>query len=155
MNYSDLIYIISIILLIIVAVYLLTRVSVKEKYMDTINKANKDMSDLEKITSRIEEEYKPINVELTSYEQEQEDNAIISYDELLSNRDKNNNSGFSYDSKYKSDNDLSVKKIDLDNNVSSNEKEEIPEEKVKVKLFNYEKEEAFLRTLKQLQSELS
>ena len=123
--------------------------------MDTINKANKDMSDLEKITSRIEEEYKPINVELTSYEQEQEDNAIISYDELLSNRDKNNNSGFSYDSKYKSDNDLSVKKIDLDNNVSSNEKEEIPEEKVKVKLFNYEKEEAFLRTLKQLQSELS
>lgn len=155
MNYSDLIYIISIILLIIVAVYLLTRVSVKEKYMDTINKANKDMSDLEKITSRIEEEYKPINVELTSYEQEQEDNAIISYDELLSNRDKNNNSGFSYDSKYKSDNDLSVKKIDLDNNVSSQEKEEIPEEKVKVKLFNYEKEEAFLRTLKQLQSELS
>ncbi len=123
--------------------------------MDTINKANKDMSDLEKITSRIEEEYKPINVELTSYEQEQEDNAIISYDELLSNRDKNNNSGFSYDSKYKSDNDLSVKKIDLDNNVSSQEKEEIPEEKVKVKLFNYEKEEAFLRTLKQLQSELS
>ena len=81
--------------------------------MDTINKANKDMSDLERITSRIEEEYKPINVELTSYEQEQEDNAIISYDELLSNRDKNNNSGFSYDSKYKSDNDLSVKKIDL------------------------------------------
>ena len=155
MNYSDLIYIISIILLIIVAVYLLTRVRVKEKYMDTINKANKDMSDLEKITSRIEEEYKPINVELTSYEQEQEDNAIISYDELLSNRDKNNNSGFSYDSKYKSDNDLSVKKIDLDNNVSSQEKEEIPEEKVKVKLFNYEKEEAFLRTLKQLQSELS
>ena len=155
MNYSDLIYIISIILLIIVAVYLLTRVSVKEKYMDTINKANKDMSDLEKITSRIEEEYKPINVELTSYEQEQEDNAIISYDELLSNRDKNNNSGFSYDSKYKSDNDLAVKKIDLDNNVSSQEKEEIPEEKVKVKLFNYEKEEAFLRTLKQLQSELS
>ncbi len=123
--------------------------------MDTINKANKDMSDLEKITSRIEEEYKPINVELTSYEQEQEDNAIISYDELLSNRDKNNNSGFSYDSEYKPDNDLSVKKIDLDNNTSSKEKEEIPEERVKVKLFNYEKEEAFLKTLKQLQSELS
>ena len=153
MNYNDLIYIISIILLIIVAVYLLTRVSVKEKYMDTINRANKDMSDLEKITSRIEEEYKPVNIELTSYEQEQEDNAIISYDELLSNRDKNNNNGFSYDSKYKSDNDLSVKKIDLDNNTASS-KEEIPEERVKVQLFNYEKEEAFLKTLKQLQSEL-
>ena len=121
--------------------------------MDTINRANKDMSDLEKITSRIEEEYKPVNIELTSYEQEQEDNAIISYDELLSNRDKNNNNGFSYDSKYKSDNDLSVKKIDLDNNTASS-KEEIPEERVKVQLFNYEKEEAFLKTLKQLQSEL-
>ncbi len=123
--------------------------------METVSKANKDMLDLEKISKNIESEYKPEPIELTSYEQEQEDNAIISYDELLSNRDKNNNSGFSYDSKYKSDNDLSVKKIDLDNNVSSQEKEEIPEEKVKVKLFNYEKEEAFLRTLKQLQSELS
>lgn len=119
--------------------------------METVNRANKDMLDLEKITKNIESEYKPVTIELTSYEQEQEDNAIISYEELLNNRDN----GYSYDEAYKSDSDLSVKKLDLDKITSQVEQEPKKPERIEVKLMSYEKEEAFLEALKKLQSELS
>ncbi len=116
--------------------------------MDTVNRANKDMRDLERITKNIESEYKPVTIELTSYEQEQEDNAIISYEELLNNRDNN----YSYDESFQSDSDVSVKKLDLDkitNQINTTEHEHI-----EVKLMNYDKEEAFLAALRKLQSEL-
>ena len=116
--------------------------------MDTINKANNDMLDLEKISKNIETEYKPANIELTSYEQEQEDNAIISYDELINNKD----SGYSYDDSYESGSSINVKKIDLDKITNQIE---TPQEHIKVKLMSYEKEEAFLTALKQLQKELN
>ena len=151
MNYSDILVIISIILLIIFAIYLLNRVNIKEKYMETVNRANKDMLDLEKITKNIESEYKPVTIELTSYEQEQEDNAIISYEELLNNKDN----GYSYDEGYKSDSDVSVKKLDFDKITSQVEQEDRKPEKIEVKLMSYEKEEAFLDALKKLQRELS
>ena len=151
MNYSDILVIISIILLIIFAIYLLNKVNIKEKYMETVNRANKDMLDLEKITKNIESEYKPVTIELTSYEQEQEDNAIISYEELLNNKDN----GYSYDEGYKSDSDVSVKKLDFDKITSQVEQEDRKPEKIEVKLMSYEKEEAFLDALKKLQRELS
>jgi hypothetical protein len=135
----------------IFAIYLLSKVNIKEKYMETVSKANKDMLDLEKISKNIESEYKPEPIELTSYEQEQEDNAIISYEELLNSKDSNNN-GYSYDENYKSDPDVQVKKLDLDkitNQIDS------PQEHIEVKLMSYDKEEAFLAALKQLQKELN
>ena len=116
--------------------------------MDKINKANNDMLDLEKISKNIETEYKPTNIELTSYEKEQEDNAIISYDELIKNKDN----GYSYDDSYKSESDINVKRIDLDKITNQIE---TPQEHIKVRLMSYEKEEAFLNALKQLQKELN
>jgi hypothetical protein len=147
MNYTDFIYIISIIFVLIFAVYLLSKLNIKEKYMETVSKANRDMQDLEKISKNIESDYKPVNIELTSYEKEQEDNAIISYDELVKTQD----SGYSYDESFKPESDVSVKRIDLDKPSG-----EIiaPQEKNKVKLLNYDKEEAFLAALKQLQKDL-
>ena len=149
MNYSDLIYIIFIILSIIFAIYLLSKVNIKEKYMETVSKANRDMLDLEKISKNIESEYKPEPIELTGYEQEQEDNAIISYEELVKNKDI----GYSYDESYKSDDDeISVKKVDLDKITNQIDR---PQEHIEVKLMSYDKEEAFLAALKQLQKELN
>jgi len=147
MNYTDLIYIISIIFVLIFAIYLLSKLNIKEKYMETVSKANRDMQDLEKISKNIESDYKPVNIELTSYEKEQEDNAIISYEELVKTQD----SGYSYDESFKPESDVSVKRIDLDKPSG-----EIiaPQEKNKVKLLNYDKEEAFLAALKQLQKDL-
>ena len=115
--------------------------------METVSKANRDMEDLEKISKNIESDYKPVNIELTSYEKEQEDNAIISYDELVKTQD----SGYAYDESYKPVSDVSVKRIDLDKITGQIE---TPQEHNKVKLLNYDKEEAFLTALKQLQKDL-
>lgn len=116
--------------------------------MNTINKAKKDMIDLEAITKNIEADYKPINIELSSYEQEQENNAIISYEELLSNRDNNN---VNYDENYENSSvDVDVKKVDLNDSYGVN----VEKEGYSVSLMSYEKEEAFLRALRKLQSDL-
>lgn len=108
-----------------------------------------DISDLTSIKEKIEKDYKPSAVKLTDYEEEQEKNAIISYEELLKNTKKNN---VSYDENYISDTkEISVKKINLD----SDSKIESSNNSLNVKLMSYDKEEAFLTALKQLQQNLS
>ena len=59
-------------------------VSPLEKMEDNYE-ANDDMKE---IVSRMEEEVKPSNIELTEYEKKQEEEAIISYDELQKVKDK-------------------------------------------------------------------
>ena len=53
--------------------------------MEDTYKANDDMKE---IVSRMEEEVRPSNIELTDYEKKQEEEAIISYDELQKVKDK-------------------------------------------------------------------
>ena len=111
----------------------------------------KERFDLESITKNISENYKPVNVRLTSYEQDQEDNAIISYEELVR---KSNDNKLNYDTSYTSDEtDIEVKKIDLENENIDNPVA-VPDRKPQVTFFSYEKEEEFLKALKQLQGTL-
>lgn len=49
---------------------------------------NDNMKFASEIVERMEEEIKPSNIELTEYEKKQEEEAIISYDELLKVKDK-------------------------------------------------------------------
>lgn len=108
---------------------------------------NSDNYDLNEIKNKIETDYKPKQVNLTDYEEEQERNAIISYDELVKNKDKN---VLSYDEEYENKiENIDVKKINIiDNNLNESK------EKIEVKLMSYENEEAFLIALKQLQKNL-
>lgn len=147
-TYGDYIFLAFVLFLLLISVLYLKNVNKKEKDMNTINKAKKDMIDLEAITKNIEADYKPINIELSSYEQEQENNAIISYEELLSNRDNNN---VNYDENYENSSvDVDVKKVDLNDSYGVN----VEKEGYSVSLMSYEKEEAFLRALRKLQSDL-
>lgn len=148
---SDLLIILVSLGLLNISIVILFMINKKEKNMNTLNKAKKGIVDLESITKNIERDYKPANVELTSYEQEQEQNAIISYEELLKKKD---NSHVTYDADYDAGIEgISVKKIDTDN--ASNKKEqEVPNE-FHISLMNYEKEEAFLKALRQLQENLA
>lgn len=115
-------------------------------------KENKERFDLEAITRNITENYKPAMVQLTSYEQEQEDNAIISYEELVNKMENNH---INYDTSYvHHDDEVSVKKIDLDNEYSEPDNK-VSNETSGLKLTDYEKEEEFLRSLRQLQSNLA
>lgn len=86
-------------------------------------------------------------IKFTDYEKDQEDKAIISYDELLN---KGNNYELNYEKEEMHD-DLSVKKVDLDNLVNKNNN---TVSNVEVRLISFQKEEAFLEALKRLQKEL-
>ena len=113
---------------------------------------NKERFDLEAITKNITENYKPEMVQLTSYEQEQEDNAIISYEELVNRMESNR---LNYDPSYvHHDDEISVKKIDLDNEYYEEDKK-VSDQTSGLTLMDYEKEEKFLESLRQLQSNLA
>ena len=107
MTIDDLLFITVIIWMILISIIILNSMKNKEKSMSARLKSRKDMIDLEAITKNIETNYKPAIVELTSYEQEQENNAIISYDELLEARGKD---GVNYDSEYQNSSDINIKK---------------------------------------------
>lgn len=144
MNTSDIIFILIIIVLLILAVIVLLLIKREEnKIMSVEEKSKKTMLDLDKITANIERDYKPLNIELTSYEQEQEDNAVISYEEL-----KNKSTNVTYEEEY---DETGVKKIDFNKTIDleHTQKIDVP------LLSNYEKEEAFLRALRQLQKDLA
>ena len=154
LSMGDYFFFIGTFLLIILFIYIiyLIKCSDEESTLEddllNINIENKnDSFDLEAVAQDIEKNYKPEAVKLTSYEEEQENNAIISYDELVKTQ---TNLQFNYDDEYEYEvPELKVKKFDL-NNTS-----EIELPKLNVKLMSYDKEEEFLKTLKQLQSNLS
>ena len=86
-------------------------------------------------------------IKFTDYEKDQEDKAIISYDELLN---KGNNYELNYEKEEMHD-DLSVKKVNLDNLIKE-KNDSTPN--LEVRVISFQKEEAFLEALKRLQQEL-
>ena len=110
---------------------------------------NQEINSIESIKEHIEKEYKPLNIELTDYEKEQEETAIISYEELINNKNKLN---VSYDEEFKPEtSEVLVKKI----NINETKEESNMTSDLQVRLMSYDKEEAFLKALKQLQQNLS
>ena len=147
LSMGDYIFFICAFILMMCFVYLIFLIK-KDDTMETYYK-NEDSNYINEIKEKIEKEYNPTTPNLTDYEEEQEKNAIISYEELLKNKDKY---GIAYDEKYNNENkEIVVKKIKIDENVK---KEEEPSE-LKVKLMSYDKEEAFLTALKKLQHNLT
>lgn len=131
---------------------------------DIIINENEEL-DLQSIVNTIDEKPAPL-IDMTAYEEEQEQKAIISYEELIKMESPN---AINYSDEELVDDIIPVKKIqisqiDLSNanefagglkltqkepkfEVESNiEKKETKE----IRLFSYEKEEAFLKALKQL-----
>lgn len=114
-------------------------------------KKKQERFDLEAITKNISENYKPATVRLTSYEQEQEDNAIISYEELVN---KMNHNKINYDNNYvHEESDIEVRKIEVDKEIDE-KKEFVSNKTSRLNMMNYEKEEEFLSVLKKLQESL-
>ena len=151
LSMGDYFFFIGTFLLIVLFVYILylIKCSDGEEVLNAVSD-KKDDFDIEAVTKAIEKDYKPETIRLTSYEEEQENNAVISYEELLRNKDK---ISVSYDDEYEFEEPtLSVKKFDLTN---TSETPVIDESKLKVQLMSYEKEEEFLKALKDLQSNLS
>ncbi len=107
---------------------------------------NENEIDLEYIANTIKEKPEPL-VDMTAYEEEQEQKAIISYEQLVK---ESNKKQLLYDKVELVDNLIPAKKINL-SDMSKEKEEEIPE----TTTFHYEREEAFLKTLKELNSLLN
>ena len=113
---------------------------------------NQEELDLQNISRAIEEQL-PKPIILNDYEKEQEEKAIISYDELIASQ---NNKGKVINYKEEKEIDgLKVKSFDLDN-LTKNEEQPTPKDELQNPiLFDYKKEEEFLKTLKKLQQTLN
>ncbi|MBR1414031.1 MAG: hypothetical protein IJ574_05135 [Bacilli bacterium] len=107
-----------------------------------------ELLDLEGLTAFIKQK-EVDNTPYNEYEKEQEERAIISYDELLAKANRNV-------VKYlEAKQDDIVRKIDMKELVNTEVNDtSVENTKAKVVLVSYEKEEAFLETLKKLQNQL-
>ena len=144
-TFIDYVFFFTIVFLIVLVVSLIYFIKINEEIIEEEDKLN-DPDNLRQIAGAIKKEAKPIT--FTSYEQEQEDKAIISYDELLSNTGE-------FQLNYSSEEqkgDLSVKKIDLNNLINSTKTEQ---PKMEVHLISLKREEEFLKALKELQKTLN
>ena len=163
--------IITLICLVISLIYILKTEKMeqedKEMFDGSIDTSKEEEFDLQNIVNIIDENPKPL-VDMTAYEEEQEQKAIISYDELIQAAQTGS---LSYDNEELVDDIIPVKKIQvssmelpkLKENESVISSFELPHKEPKlevdtgvvpttaqVKLFSYEKEEAFLKALQQL-----
>ncbi len=119
---------------------------VKEE--EEYNDEEGELLDLESLTEKLKNEEKTDQVKIDKYEQEQEEKAIISYDELLS---KKNHYAINYEKEEQLD-DITVKKVNLSDLVNKNVEDN---SKNIVQVISYQKEEDFLRALKELNSLLN
>lgn len=147
LSFIDIVFFFSIVILMILVVTLIYFIRINE---DEEDRKNNDETAEMKIVKELRENMKSddeVVINFTDYEKEQEDKAIISYDELLN---KNNNYGLNYEKEDIYD-DLSVKKVNLDNLINKNNDNKVNSE---IRVISFAKEEAFLEALKRLQKEL-
>lgn len=149
LTFADLVFFFAVLVLMILIVTLIYFIKINNDELEETDTSSEtpEMKIIKEITKDINTDKLP-NIEFTEYEKDQENKAIISYEELLG---KTNNYELNYEKEETYD-DLSVKKVDLENLVSLKE-EKTP--KIDVRVISYHEEEAFLRTLKQLQKNLS
>ena len=119
----------------------------KEELVEEYNDEEGELLDLESLTKKLKQEESE-RITCTEYEKDQEEKAIISYDELLQ---KHNKYAINYEKEEVID-DLIVKKVNLNDLVNKNAEETIETE---VRAISYQKEEAFLNALKELNSLLN
>lgn len=149
--------VLALMLLIIVLIYFIRENRAEEEMnfpsqgnnLPPKNDNNSDeITSLKEITEALENA-EPSAINLNKYEEDQEEKAIISYDELLKRK---NDFAINYSEEESLDDDLTVKKVDLDNLIN---KEVRVKPEIKVSVISYEKEEAFLEALKKLQQTLN
>lgn len=148
LRFVDIVFYFSILILMILIVILIYFIRINKMEEDEKNKLGETQE--MKIAKELRDNMKSNDkmIQFTDYEKDQEDKAIISYDELLNKG--NNNYELNYETEEMHD-DLSVKKVDLGNLVN---KSNNAVSNLEVRVISFQKEEAFLEALKRLQKEL-
>lgn len=152
LSFIDIIFffaVLALMLLVITLIYFIKENSeVEELPIREEKKEVPEIDNLKEITNAILER-EPAAINLNNYEEEQEEKAIISYDELIKRK---NGFALNYSEEENIDEELTIKKVDLDNLIN---KESVVTPEIKVTVISYEKEEAFLEALKKLQQKLN
>lgn len=133
--------ILILIILIVSLIYLIKTTNVDEEIFDEDSEFD--------IKNAVEEltNAEPKNINLTDYEKEQEEKAIISYQELVNSIKKNK---INYEDENVVNDEVRIRKVNLDDLISEEQ-----EESLKVRIMTFEHEEAFLEALQQLQKLLN
>ncbi len=145
-NPIDLLLYFAVLVLIVLIVSLAYIIKTGDEEEETDLKNNDSVEDLKTIVQNLEIE-KPSVLKLTDYEAEQEEKAIISYEELVA---KNKLGNVSFSEEKIKDDEITIKKINLDTLIENKSQEIKP-----ICFYNYEREEAFLKKLKALNHLLS
>ena len=152
-SFSDIFFFGSSLILILLLIYIVYLIKTDENEIKKelgngeLPRMQPDTNNIASIVNNIEENYDPKPIDLSKYEQEMEDTAIISYEELL----KRSSNDITYDDDYKSkSDDLLVKKVDDSNTSMTKEYVNLPT----AVMMSYENEEAFLDALKTIQNNL-
>jgi len=167
LDFVDILFVVSLVALVILITTLIyiikvndedEEIDIEEESANTNNNVEEEL-DLSQITKEIENA--PVNpVTLNDYEKEQEEKAIISYDELLKTKDLKEDINYVKEMQL---GDLMVKSVDNKNITKTLELPKMKdthseiinftqyEPMADVRLFSYQKEEEFLKTLKKLQ----
>ena len=147
LRFVDIVFFFAVLILMILVITLIYFININKNELKD-NKHLEETTEM-KIVKELKENMKKSEptINFTNYEKDQEDKAIISYDELLH---KNTNYALNYEKEEMHD-DLLVKKVDLENLVS---KSSVDAPSIEVRVISFAKEEAFLEALKQLQKEL-
>lgn len=120
----------------------------ENKVVNSYDDEEGELLDLETITKALENKENN-NIDLTVFEEEQEKDAIISYDELIN---KTKTGSINYKNESMMD-DLSVKEVDLNNLFTESSGAEVEINRSQV--ISYAQEEAFLEALKKLQKQIN
>lgn len=145
LSFIDIVFFFLVMILIILVVTLIYFIRINEDEKKDKLEETAEMKIVKELKESMDKENSVV-INLSDYEKDQEDKAIISYDELLN---KSNRYGLNYEKEELHD-DVTVKKVDLDN-ISSNT---IDSSKSETRVISFAKEEAFLEALKRLQKEL-
>lgn len=121
----------------------------EENAAPTIEGIDEEILNLKEIKDALESASEPDVVNLSRYEEEQEEKAIISYEELLKRKQ---DFAINYTDEEEIEDDLTVRKVDLDNLLN---KDVVEPSNINVTVISYKKEEAFLEALKNLQHMLN
>lgn len=136
-----------VLIILVVSLFYVMKIEGEQKEEVEMEPVKDEELDLNNIVETIDENPKPL-FDMTAYENEQEQKAIISYDELL---EKTGQLKLDYEEEKVIDDEIPVKKIQLAP-VEDSEVELKPREvAISHNFFStYEKEEAFLNVLKQM-----
>lgn len=162
-GWSDLFFFVVTLMLLLLLVYIVYLIKLDDKDSETdpsdmlsvssnnnVENSNVPLpqKSLSKIVDELETDYSPKPIDLSDYEKEMEDTAIISYDELVKRASSATN--IYYDDNYDSGfDDVLIQKVD-NKESKTQELVNLP----KAVMMSYENEEAFLSALKVLQKNL-